>query len=89
MELVLGKQCLFDVLQKGECLFTFILFIRHAKVGDPIPVCVMEEILVQLKSLHRVILDARHQFLCDCMEVTHVARVVCEHNALTFVDFAY
>ncbi len=89
MELILRKQSLFDVLQKGECLFTFILFICHAEVGYPIPVCVMEEILVQLKSLHRVILDAGHQFLRDCMEVAYVAGVVCQHNAFTFVDFAY
>lgn len=59
-------------------MLALILLVSDAQVSNPVSICVMEEELIKLKSLHCVVFYAWHQFLGDGVEIAHICCEVCQ-----------
>ena len=82
---VIAQQALLRVLKEGERWFPFVLLISHAKYWDSILVNVVEEVVVELESLHGVRGDAFHQLQSYILEIAWIASVIGENYGFALV----
>ena len=80
------SQRLLDVLQEAEALFLNEGFVRHAHHRDAVLVHVVEQVVLQLKGLHRVRLDAVDQLGRVLRKVSLVCSVIAEHYTAFLSD---